>query len=724
MNFETYFRFSSYSVVACGTLALLASGGIGWIVALIFAAAMFVAWRLESTKWQVSERFGLVLIVLALPFYYLDWQFQLSILARERAGAATLAHLILGLCVIKLLQIKADRDWIFLFLISFFELLLAAGLSISPTFFATLILYLLCAAATIIAFEIRKSSGGVRILQTASNAVSTNFNRRLSLAATAILLLITLVAVPVFFMMPRVGGAGFGGNGNSVTASIGFSDQVRLGNIGTLQESGEVVMRVRLENPGAATDDRLRWRGVSLDRFDNKNWSRTGGSYKEPLIKNAEGIYSVGRQNNRAADLTVQTVYLEPLDTDYIFGASRVIGIQGGFNGVNIDREDGITLPPSRSRERVVYKVYSDTAPPAAAFLRADKLNYEADFAERYLQQPSGMDARIADLGAEIIAKSGATNYYDATRAIETYLQNELAYSLEMRAGGAQPVADFLFNVRAGHCEYFSTSMVLMLRSQGIAARVVNGFQTGTYNDAADAYIVTQREAHSWVEVYFPATESWVTFDPTPTAGFNLSDGANQNFVTRQMTKYLEAAEMFWLQYVVAYDNQEQRTLAQNVRDGFLTSQDAAEKFVAGWQKTIEEWWENVKGARGAQASLQTILWTALIILASIVVIIASYFGFRRLSLRRILQFLRLSKISDETRVVEFYERLTKALAKKGVRRAPSQTPLEFAVAVDSAEALKITESYNRVRFGANSLTDAEAAEIERYLLKIEKNES
>ena len=88
-----------------------------------------------------------------------------------------------------------------------------------------------------------------------------------------------------------------------------------------------------------------------------------------------------------------------------------------------------------------------------------------------------------------------------------------------MRASGPDPLADFLFNVRAGHCEYFSTAMVVMLRTQGIAARVVNGFLPGEYNEAAGAYTVRQSDAHSWVEVYFPETNSWVTFDPTPAAG-------------------------------------------------------------------------------------------------------------------------------------------------------------------------------------------------------------
>jgi len=82
------------------------------------------------------------------------------------------------------------------------------------------------------------------------------------------------------------------------------------------------------------------------------------------------------------------------------------------------------------------------------------------------------------------------------------YLRDNYDYSLNLTAGGPDPLSDFLFNVRAGHCEYFSTSLAVMLRTQGIASRVVNGFLPGEYNDAAGAYTVRQSDAHSWVREF------------------------------------------------------------------------------------------------------------------------------------------------------------------------------------------------------------------------------
>src|SRR6185503_10909552 len=136
---------------------------------------------------------------------------------------------------------------------------------------------------------------------------------------------------------------------------------------------------------------------------------------------------------------------------------------------------------------------------------------------------------------------------------------------------------DFLFRVRAGHCEYFSTALAVMLRTRGIASRVVNGFLPGEYNEAAEAYTVRQSDAHSWVEVYFPETESWVTFDPTPPAGRTAQ---TRTGLAGQLSKYSEALELVWFQYVVGYDKQEQHSLATSLRKRLI---DARHSSSEGW---------------------------------------------------------------------------------------------------------------------------------------------
>src|SRR4030095_3447016 len=95
---------------------------------------------------------------------------------------------------------------------------------------------------------------------------------------------------------------------------------------------------------------------------------------------------------------------------------------------------------------------------------------------------------RIGDLARAMIVNRHARTRYDIAKAIESGLQEDYGYTLEMTATGPDPLADFLFNARKGHCEYFSTAMAIMLRTQGMATRVVNGFLPGEFNQAAGAF--------------------------------------------------------------------------------------------------------------------------------------------------------------------------------------------------------------------------------------------
>src|SRR5215210_2799462 len=165
MSFEGYFRACSYAMIACGVLALAVSGGVGALLAFAFAAMLFASWKLSDTRWQLSERAGMVVVLLALPAFYLDWSVQRAgandSAGQVYAGVSALVHFTLLLSSIKLLQVKSDRDWLFLFLISFFEVLLAAGLSASPSFLVSLGLYVFAALLAVVCFELRKSSAAV-----------------------------------------------------------------------------------------------------------------------------------------------------------------------------------------------------------------------------------------------------------------------------------------------------------------------------------------------------------------------------------------------------------------------------------------------------------------------------------------------------------------------------------------------------------------------------------
>ncbi|HJT28378.1 MAG TPA: DUF3488 and transglutaminase-like domain-containing protein [Pyrinomonadaceae bacterium] len=712
MSFGTYFRAFSYAMIAVAMLALVLAGGLSVGLSLVFFVVMVGSWLLENTKWQLPERYGLGIVLLSIPLFYVDWNYQKALgEPTERLGVTALAHLIVFLSAVKLLQVKKDRDWVFLYLISFFEVLLAAGLSFSPVFLGTLTLYLLCGLSAVTAFEIQKARRSLaptetRLLvppdsrvfkKTGQRFWRTTEAARLPFVAVMLLLLIFVLALPLFLIAPRSGAAALTRNGGPLQKFSGFSENVTLGQIGQLKMTDGIVMRVRVDETQPLRD--LRWRGVALDEFTGLGWKKSAQARQLDVIMEKGGFFKVDT-TEALHRLTTQTFFLEPLESPVLFAAPRVVALQGDLPFVRVD-EEGSVQSKRHDFERLMYKALSDTTEPRMDQLRNDLRPLPVPF-YRYLQLPDRLDPRIGPLATTIILHANANNRYDAAKAIESYLQREYAYSLDMKASGPDPVADFLFNVKAGHCEYFASAMVMLLRTHGIASRLVNGFTAGEYNDAADAYTVRQFNAHSWVEVFFPETRSWVTFDPTPPAG--RTEPIRTGF-TAQLQKYGEALELLWFQYVVGYDKQEQRSLATSLHKSIFDYGRVASNVLNTMSRYLNA----------------NVLAVVAGVVAFALALIFVFYG------KRIWAWTRrgLDHATADGRNysnVQFYERLVSLMEQRGVSRDKHLTPLEFANTLRSNDVMVITRAYNRVRFGGQKLSAIERKEVERALFALEGN--
>jgi transglutaminase-like putative cysteine protease len=443
----------------------------------------------------------------------------------------------------------------------------------------------------------------------------------------------------------------------------------------------------------------LRWRGVALDEFTGFGWKKSAQARQLDIITERGGFFKVAT-TEALHRLTTQTFFVEPLESPVLFAAPRVVALQGDLPWVRVD-EEGSMQSRRHDFERLMYKALSDLNEPRMDQLRSDLRPLPVPY-YRYLQLPDKLDPRIEPLATTIILHANASNRYDTAKAIEAYLQTEYPYSLNMKASGPDPLADFLFNVKTGHCEYFATAMVILLRTQGIASRVVNGFTAGEYNDAAGAYTVRQFNAHSWVEVYFPETRAWVTFDPTPPAG--RTEPVRTGFAA-QLQKYGEALELIWFQYVVGYDKQEQRSLATSLHNRVFDYGRMASNML----NTISRYMTG--NVLAASAGVIGVALGLLLI----------FFG------KRIWRWTRsgLVHASADGRNysnVQFYERLISLMEQRGVLRDKHLTPLEFADTLRSNEVLVITRAYNRVRYGGQKLSATERKEVERALFALEGN--
>ncbi len=159
-----------------------------------------------------------------------------------------------------------------------------------------------------------------------------------------------------------------------------------------------------------------------------------------------------------------------------------------------------------------------------------------------------GITPRIEDLAKKL---GSGFPPREAARNFERYLGDNMAYTLDFVGREADnPIEDFLFRYKSGHCTYFATAMIMMLRSVGIPARLTTGFLGAEFNPLEDYYIVRQSNAHAWVEAYFPQ-EGWTTIDPTPPSGRPaVETRPTMTLILRQTWDYLEFR---WDRYVMAY---------------------------------------------------------------------------------------------------------------------------------------------------------------------------
>src|ERR1044072_5381940 len=370
-------------MIAVAMLALVLAGGLSTGLALVFVVVMIGGWMLENTKWQLPERYSLGIVLLSIPLFYLDWQYQKTIgEPNERLGVTALAHLIVFLSAVKLLQVKKDRDWVFLYLISFFEVLLAAGLSFSPVFLGTLTLYLLCGLSAVTAFEIQKARRSLaytetRLLVPPDSRVFKKSGRRswrtteaarLPFVAVALLFLIFLTALPLFLVAPRSGAAALTRSGGMTSSLTGFSESVTLGQIGTLKKNEGVLMRVRVEDTQGPRE--MRWRGVALDEFTGRGWKKSVQARQLEQIAERNGLFQFGTTES-ISRLPTQTFFLEPLDSPVLFAAPRVVAVQGDLPFVRVD-EEGSVQSRRHDFERLMYKASSATNEPRVDLLRND----------------------------------------------------------------------------------------------------------------------------------------------------------------------------------------------------------------------------------------------------------------------------------------------------------------------------------------------------------------
>jgi len=529
------------------------------------------------------------------------------------------------------------------------------------------------------------------------------------LGATCLLAVpILLFTTTLFLIFPRIGLSLLLLSHPHAGRMVGFSEHVDLGDVGTLRDDPTIALRFEipdLPDPPPARKT-LRLRGTALDRYDGHAWLRTQHETLRPLAKDADDTYRLLRQ--KAPGDHILSIFLEPIDPPVVFLPPRAVALRLRLSNAALIGEpltiqrgaDGEFRYAGSDARGLTYDAYMG---------RGDEVDLlPAEDRGRYLALPADLPARIADLA------HSWTDAFPTAREkaveLERHLSHEFAYDLHSPSGGKpQPLDDFLFVSRRGHCEFFSTAMAVMLRTLAIPSRNVTGFVGGTWNRFGRYYAVREGDAHSWVEGYIddpgrPA--SWQTFDPTPTSGAQpMEPPTGAYYYARD---FVEALSQRWNTYVIGYDLHKQVRLFEDLTRRY----------------------DRLRGKAGLQRGLLGTLTRGPI--TGLLFLILSTVVYGLWKRRR-----RSGDLPDPDRsndrkndpardaIVALFSKLETTLQKLGITRPRSLPPLRHAEDLQlhghplAPEILSLTHVYLEARFGGKELTEATRHDFARRVREL-----
>jgi transglutaminase-like putative cysteine protease len=677
---EKFFQFSLLGLVASGFLALAGSGHIDPVTITITAAALVVRALLIAgvLDFELGGSAANWLALACIVFYGVDYQF----LSRDFITATV--RLVLFLASIKTLGANSSRDYAFVRVIAFLELLASCVISASLSFFAFLALFLIFAIATFAAGEIRRSAArpGV-VVRESAGGVSV----RLGTLTAAVALGILVMTSSLFFLLPRTARAALQHFVSSRYFVTGFSNEVRLGGVGEIEQRSTAVMHIEMED-GSRPPALLRWKGGTLAEFDGHRWFNPLGS-EEPFPRTRQGCFILETSVQRLREGKMITYVVHVSDE-----AAGGLFFAGDPAYLWLDTPAVLRIAPGSFRPR--YGFPGSFSYQASSFARDADGPVAGEASETapgaiYLQLPK-LDARIAPFAAEV--SRNAPFDYEKARAVESYLRGHYVYTLRQPSRPpADPLASFLFDRRKGHCEYFASALAVMLRTLGIPTRVATGFDSGIYNPISGRQIIRASDAHSWVEAWFPE-RGWVTMDATPASATDVD-----NTLASRFSLWMDAAAVFWQDWVLDYNLQQQLTLAARVGE-------SSRKFRLQMPDLLSaSWWIGLAAKRGWDfhfarryvlpllvicAALGSLVWLGPLVA-------------RRTRTRRRVRGIRQGDVQAGDATL-LYQRMLRLLHRRGIEKPAWLTPFEFAALVRDPELAllveEVTRAYNDLRFG------------------------
>ena len=514
----------------------------------------------------------------------------------------SLVRMVVLLVLVRCLQYRRKREDLQLILLCLFMVVIAGVLTLSLNFGIQLLVFTPLAMACLFIINLVDTSedGGELPEGLWDNFRWGHFLDRVwhvqdfRLLALAVLFFVGVVAVSslIFITMPRfrIDQAIPFFQLNSRKSKSGFSDKVQFGEVVEIIEDNSVALRVDMENREEAPDTPY-WRMVVLDEYYKNSFQMSLSARKNNKVFSDSYFPPRGRAQRSSADGSAGkwTFYLEG-------GISKYLPRTGPSNGLRFQTRKDIEfnymlrlLNTKKISSRVLFYQF-DNMDPADNFgitlgdrdlatLKTIAVDMDSRFLTSNLKYPQTTLAVPAGEGnresltriVEEITRGEILSAREFSARAVKYLQERHYYSLSSVAppGDRDIMVRWIDSNEPGHCELFAGAFTLMARMAGHPTRIITGFKGGAWNGFENYYMVRNRDAHAWCEV-FDGDKTWFRVDPTPGSGREDSFGAAARLrgltIDRTWRAYVDSLRILWYRRIVDFDRDQQEAMAGQLR--------------------------------------------------------------------------------------------------------------------------------------------------------------
>lgn len=703
-------------VVVCGIASILflrKSGGrpaSGWFVNIgVLASLIFLGWEMFGQHEDATV-------------HILD-----------------LAHFVALLACCKFFECVTFRDAGLIAVICFLLMAISALVSASPVFALVLLTDLTVGVGWLMQFHARRDELAIEnrtramaglepvtVVAQLGNPRTPRFLR--SVASTAFIL--AVVATVLFVFTPRgLYGGIFGRMHGLMPSSVtGLSDVVSLQD-STIFEDPTPVLKVRFSVDGQTVknpDFQAYLRSHTFDRYYRGKWRRTPMALPRTVVQAQPNEPTTLIDTSREplpTNLLKQEIWLESATGGSLFAVYSPVAIDvSDVQSLRLDRKDRV-LEADALNLVSRYTVYSMTDSNGPREQRIRDAAVTSRFSG-FSDIPNTVAQLASDLTAPLGDSTDETHHERIAEAIESYLSSA-PFEYTLRRGSQRsvgdPIEDFLFEHKRGHCEYFASAMTLMCQAVGLHARLVQGYLGGEYNASGEFFRVRKKDAHAWVEVLLP-DRGWVTFDPTPSAA-TAPQGIDNSLMAR-LKRTIDFVHFRWSSWIVSFDQETREDLSTSVRSWLTaTFQGDDEPRTFGeivtaliYGPDVLLWWQRI------------LYWAVLILAGVLIVAVVRVLWILSLFVReRIGANDEIGKRVWRRSEAQFYDRLLLLLSHKGFVKPTHVTPREFASHVasrnhDLNHVKDFTEWFYEVQYGGRELNESRWQRLKAFFSRLRED--